>query len=95
MPWSGSGAYLLGPASGAGLGVGPGSIGVGIGTGMGMGMMMRAGVGEGEEILDLDGVPVRGDDGSEDDEEMLTEPNSPDKFGEGMSLPVPSALPER
>jgi len=75
----GSGTYLVGPASGAGMGVGPG----------GFGARMEGG-GEGEEILDLDGVVIgsMGDDGDRDGG-MVTEPNSPDKLGEGISLPLP------
>jgi hypothetical protein len=81
---SGVGTYLLGPASGAGMGVGP-SIGIGMG----------ARFSEGEEILDPDGVVI-GSLGDDEDGEggLLTEPNSPDKLGEGISLPLPS-LPDR
>jgi hypothetical protein len=57
--------------------VGPASgAGMGIGPGginVGIGI---GGVGEGEENLDLDGVGI-------------AEPSSPDKHGEGISLPSP------
>jgi hypothetical protein len=57
--------------------IGPASgAGMGVGPGginVGIGM---EGVGEGEENLDLDGVGI-------------AEPNSPDKLGEGISLPSP------
>jgi len=80
-------AYLLGPASGAGMGVGPG---VSIRGGEGF----RVGGVEGEEILDPDGVVIGSMGGDMDGDDVSSEPNSPDKLGEGISLPFPT-LPER
>jgi len=87
-------AYLVGPGSGAGMGAGPVP---GIGIGIGFGERL----GSADEILDPDGVPIGSlgeDDRDSYDGEgqgMFTEPNSPDKFGEGISLPLPASLPER
>jgi hypothetical protein len=85
------GPYLVGPASGAEVGIRPG-------PGLSIGMSIGGGVGSGDEILNADGVIIgsMGDSGYYDGEGgMVTDPNSPDKFGEGILLPLPTSLPER